>query len=284
MANTVPEYYFAPTWDYPPEGPIKLGNIISSSKKPHRPLANLVPVDTDVMTTNKESVTYSKEKMRSRDFSILASFLSFLGAGADAGIRRGKSNLQNFSFDSVETVQVNPTDAYLQKCVEDDRVRLFLDNAAIFRKPIYIITGVKIAKGVRAKSQASTSAGVMLGVQVDGTVLSGGAIPIGGGPSMETESSQGTTVSWETSQEFVLAYRLSKVRVDRTGAVKTEEEYRKGALLEHNPEIVDLPTYTIAGTELSSPEVGEGYETVVVIEGDSNVTYAIPLLDQEASD
>jgi hypothetical protein len=90
MANLVPEYYFAPTWDYPPDGSIKLGNIISSSKKPQRPLANIQPPEADVMKSSKDSVTYSKENMNSRDFSILTSFLSFLGVGADAGINRGK--------------------------------------------------------------------------------------------------------------------------------------------------------------------------------------------------
>ncbi|ENH75406.1 hypothetical protein FOC1_g10002966 [Fusarium oxysporum f. sp. cubense race 1] len=32
MANRDFFYFYAPTWDYPPEGPIKLGNVISSVK------------------------------------------------------------------------------------------------------------------------------------------------------------------------------------------------------------------------------------------------------------
>jgi hypothetical protein len=40
----------------------------------------------------------------------------------------------------------------------------------IFRKPIYIITGVKIAKGTRAVSRTSREGVAMLGVQVDGTM------------------------------------------------------------------------------------------------------------------
>lgn len=88
MANIEREYYFAPTWDYPPGGPIKLGNIISSVKKPHRPLATLEPTATDLITTQKSSVTYSDERSKSGEFSLLTKFLSFLGIGVDVGVGR----------------------------------------------------------------------------------------------------------------------------------------------------------------------------------------------------
>jgi hypothetical protein len=85
MANNQVCFFYAPTWDYPPGGPIKLGNVIASVKNPHRALHCVPPEGADVFSTSKHSVQYTKEKMRGGKFSILTKFLSLLGIGVDVG-------------------------------------------------------------------------------------------------------------------------------------------------------------------------------------------------------
>ena len=87
MANRQATYFYAPTWDYPPDGPIRLGNVISSVKEPHRPRFYCPPSDeSDVSKLEKKSVQYTKEKSKSGRFSILTKFLSILGFGVDVGV------------------------------------------------------------------------------------------------------------------------------------------------------------------------------------------------------
>ena len=87
MANRERLYFYAPTWDSPPDGPIRLGNVLTSVTKPDRPLAcNPPPSDSDVFRTEKRSVRYTREKLRSGQFSVLTKFLSFLGFGVDVGV------------------------------------------------------------------------------------------------------------------------------------------------------------------------------------------------------
>lgn len=83
MANPVPCFFYVPTWDYPPEGPVKLGNVITSVKKPEQALYSAPPAD--IFITDKTSVEYTKDKLRSGRFSILTKFLSVLGFGVDVG-------------------------------------------------------------------------------------------------------------------------------------------------------------------------------------------------------
>ncbi|KAL5384446.1 hypothetical protein DPSP01_005245 [Paraphaeosphaeria sporulosa] len=109
MANLVPEYYLAPTWEIPRHCSIKLSNIISSIKQPQRPLANIHPPDY-ITTSHKTSLTCCKRKMSSKDVSIITSFLSFMGVGTDAGANRGKSNMQNLGSDYFDTAQSEPMD------------------------------------------------------------------------------------------------------------------------------------------------------------------------------
>lgn len=90
MANNQICFFYAPTWDYPPSGPIKLGNVIASVKNPQRALHCAPPAGSNVFSTSKDSVQYTKEKMRGGKFSIITKFLSFLGIGADVGVESGR--------------------------------------------------------------------------------------------------------------------------------------------------------------------------------------------------
>lgn len=87
MSNRVFYYFYAPTWDYPPDGPIKLGNVLMSIKTAENPLFTApLPSEEEVFSRNKNDVEYSVEKLRGGKFSILTKFLSFLGVGVDASI------------------------------------------------------------------------------------------------------------------------------------------------------------------------------------------------------
>lgn len=91
MANRIPCFFYAPTWDFPPDGPIKLGNVIASVKTPELPLCTAQPLaEDDVYSTEKRTVEFSYEKLREGRFSILTKFLSFLGVGVDVSPSRSK--------------------------------------------------------------------------------------------------------------------------------------------------------------------------------------------------
>lgn len=84
MANSTFFFYFSPTWDWPPEGPIKLGNVLTTIKRPERPLYTAPPpTPSEVFSSEKTNVEYSKEKLRGGGFSIFTTFLSILGFGVD---------------------------------------------------------------------------------------------------------------------------------------------------------------------------------------------------------
>lgn len=87
MANQVFYFYYAPSWDWPPGGPIQLGNVLTSIRQPERPLYTApLPESEQVFSSEKTEVKYSKEKLRAGGFSILTTFLSILGVGVDIGV------------------------------------------------------------------------------------------------------------------------------------------------------------------------------------------------------
>ncbi|RSL76624.1 hypothetical protein CEP51_009796 [Fusarium floridanum] len=276
MANRDFFFFYAPTWDYPPDGPIKLGNVITSVKNPHRPLfCSPPPEDSDVFKTEKKSVQYTKEKLRRGKFSILTKFLSVLGFGIDIGAEIERSDEETFVFDTLETTQFIPTPSYIQTCIESNNVRHFLDLSK-YRKPVYIITGLKVVTGAQANTIKSRSIGGAVGVEVDATIWTGGAVPIGGGPGVETEVGNKTSTKWEGSSDFVFAFRVSKVRVGKaTGKVVSEGEYREGAMLEKEEGTVKGPELSVMGVE--QPDAGaEGFDVEELMDDEEVVFCAIP--------
>lgn len=82
MASQISYYYFAPTWDFPPNGPLQLGNVLMSVKKPERALYTAAPpAASEMVTTEKNQVEFSKEKMKAGKFSIFIRFMKFIGLG-----------------------------------------------------------------------------------------------------------------------------------------------------------------------------------------------------------
>ncbi|KAH6950810.1 hypothetical protein DER45DRAFT_619338 [Fusarium avenaceum] len=274
MANRQLFYFYAPTWDYPPEGPIKLGNVITSIKKPHISLANVLPSqDTGVFKTEKKSVQYTEEKLTTGGFSILTKFLSVLGVGVDIGAEAEKSDKESFIFDTLETTQFIPTPGYLERCTERESVRRWLELCN-YRKPIYIITGLKVVTGAEANTIKSRTVGGIMFAEVDGTVWSGGTVPIASGPGIEGKVGKKRETRWEGGN-FVFAFRVSKVQVKKTGDVVSEKEFTRGAFLDFDnakcgEDILDV--MSVAGPSVES----EGFYGEMLMESDEEVSVAIP--------
>jgi len=87
MASEIPEYFLPRNWDYPPTGPIKLGNVLTSLKEPHRPLATVKPDADIIITSPKTLAAIETEKVRSGGVAIMTTFLNaLLGAGAEVRV------------------------------------------------------------------------------------------------------------------------------------------------------------------------------------------------------
>ncbi|KAG7289310.1 hypothetical protein NEMBOFW57_005677 [Staphylotrichum longicolle] len=283
MANRVPFFFYAPTWDFPPDGPIKLGNVLTSFKTPELPLYTAPPPTSDeVFLTEKRQVEFSHEKLREGQFSILTKFLSFLGAGVDLSASRSKSSEETMSFDRLETIQFFPREDYIRTCVEAGAVRRFLEKTR-YNKPVYIITGLKVIRGASARTLAGRSVGGSLGVEIDGTFWSGGSVPVSGGPEISATVSRRQGTSWDGSSDFVLAYRVRKVKVSKKGAVRKAEDYTTGAMLGQDAVEIERPELDILVEDLDATEGTEGFVIEEAMDGDEVVVCAVPVNSKGAT-
>jgi hypothetical protein len=96
MASEVPEYFLPRNWNYPPSGPIKLGNVFASLKEPHRPIATVQPGVESIITSRRTLATIETENARSGGVTLMTTFMSaLLGAGVDASVDVGKRSVSS---------------------------------------------------------------------------------------------------------------------------------------------------------------------------------------------
>jgi hypothetical protein len=275
MSNQKKTYFLCPTWDYHPKGPIQLGNIILSPSTPAEALngrESLPPAqDTLFPPTTKSGVTWSKEKLSGR-YGLWTEFLSFLtGLGVHASVSHDSSAEQAYAFDAIDTTEFIPTRDYLARSMAAPAVVSFLEKSC-FRKPVYMITALKVVRGARAKSALSRSLGAELKVGLDGTWT---GAPAKFGPEVRVEWNDEESGSFDGSSDFVFAFRLRKVVVHRSGET-THVEYTKGAMhgadgrpagLQGLPFVVE----GLAGEDASAQEFGCGAMAEVVDEDEGCV-------------
>lgn len=94
MAATDPEYFFPPNWEYFPGGPIRIGNVITSRKKPHDPLVSVKPEGGTVVTVSKTSTQLESDKKSSRGASVEAMpFSGLVGIGMSVSLNIQKKSV-----------------------------------------------------------------------------------------------------------------------------------------------------------------------------------------------
>lgn len=228
MSNITKTYFLAPSWDYPPNGPIKLGNIISSPLKAAEPL-NIAtckdPEEVDLNPPFKIGVTWSKEKQRAGKFGVWTEFLSFLGFGVDVGTSYDTQIEETYAFDRMDTKEFLPTPAYLAESIRDPAVARFLDKSRL-RKSLYMITGIKTVAGAKAKRSVHSTRAGEIKVGHDGTFT---GAPVYFGPEMVLSRKDKEVAAFHGSSDFVFAFRVRKITVKR-GQEISSDDYTKGAL------------------------------------------------------
>lgn len=159
--------------------------------------------------------------------------------------------------------------AFIQRCVDQPDVKYYMKGSLWKRKPVYVITGLKVVKGVQCSTTKSRSTEGSLSAQADLTIPSGGTVPITAGAGVLGGKKRTFKMSWKEQPEFVLAFKVSKVETDSKGQVTSIEEYRDGATLGLSGPTDEEDAFAI----VQQSDIEEENK-FVVLEGKDRVTYA----------
>ncbi|KAF2492478.1 hypothetical protein BU16DRAFT_564930 [Lophium mytilinum] len=260
-AGQKPCYFLAPTRTCPPEGPIRLGSIISSPSLPDEPI-NTMPLPLEasaIHTHNQTNWTSCHAKTKSGRIGVWGSFLQFVvGAGGDVSVGWKNEDSQLLMAKNMCTRYFVPSQEYVRATVMEDSVREYIINNK-FRERLFMITGVMIASGASGLNSYMRDNGIYAHVGVDATIPCG--VPFAGGPKFEGHQTTKTDVAFEGADDFVFAFRLRHIKVKKTGEV-SHKQYNKGALY-------DLDGYKAMYEKRAQEELELGFEVEGLAEDDA---------------
>lgn len=196
------QYIRAPNLDFVVDGPIRLGQVIENPYAPTKPLYTLNPLPATVTVPH---LAYKVK--RESDRSLGASFLAnlFRGVNIHVGGKTCGDIAYSYSMDGLEST-------YFQADPTDDEAAALAKQAAISkvlsrwpRRAVYMITGLKIAKGLKYSSMEQS-------VQ---SADAGGNLPVVDQVSLGGEASMahylGFSESFSAGCDVIIAYRLHTI-------------------------------------------------------------------------
>jgi hypothetical protein len=248
----------------PPEGPIHLGHIIANLDEASNPLNSSSRLFGSITvfehTSGKTTVT--NNDTHDGGFGIWAQFLQLPKVGASAN---ADSNTKDtYECDSVLTTFFNPTQEFFEQSVGMEGVQRFL-KASRYKKPVYMITGLKIAKGVKITKSRGKGDGVIVEGGVD---LTPTGVPVQFGGEAHYQRTQEHLYSVESREDIVIAFRVRKLTCKKGGTV-SDKAHNKGAFMGVGDELkVKEELLVTADEDDAGVEEAEGSRLLSVVSGE----------------
>ncbi|KAF6818290.1 hypothetical protein CSOJ01_01931 [Colletotrichum sojae] len=234
MSSRTPTYLPAPNWDIPADSNVVvLGRLIRDPRDPQSkvPRSSDDPVPPpEVYEGAKTDWQTTVERSRAGCIGLWAKCLQLVGGGLSLG--QLKSTMEDHRFSSLETRYFSPDEEYLARALEDAGVQAYF-HVNNHRKPVYLITGVKIARGGSVSTESSVERLAQAEVKADAT---GFGAPVEMGPEASWESATRRTVSYGGSSDYIFAYQLTRIKPRKGGRASKSQSYVKGALYEKGGE------------------------------------------------
>jgi len=188
-----------------------------------------IPIDAAIMKVyeHKEyNWSYEKDIEKGGRLGIWASFLKLiLGIGAEIGLSGNNENKSSWTCKELHTYWFIPTQEYVEQSVKDPKAReFFIENN--FSERLYMVTGLKIARGASSTSSFMRKRGFNAHVELDGTNW---GIPGSIGPGIETRNDAKVAENFENADDFVFAFRLREIKVTEKGKT-THTQHNDGAM------------------------------------------------------
>lgn len=224
-------YILVPHHDFPADGPIVLGSIITDLRDPGDSLnkESIVEIPSKY-TSHKQDWRHTIELRRDGRTSVWARYLSFLGLHGNFGASFDARTTEHYRIEDLETTYFSPTQAYIEEAVNKPDIRSYLKGSRY--APVYMITGVKIARGPGSEVISKRTLG-REGHAHFGFFMAGSPLTLDAGDMMLHQAGADNT-SFRGSSDFVIGFRLAKITFYENAEgvrVPKQQNHTDGAML-----------------------------------------------------
>ena len=166
MASKRKTFFLVRDFDLPPDGPLQLGSILSNATD-CRSILNRDDRVVDQEPDQRTSHVLRDFKSSSNDPAFGPWQKSMRGI---LGLNASTKETTEFSCEELLTVSFSPKDDYIRQSVDKRSVQAYL-RRSILSSPVYMVTGLKIARGAKfpqSQSGGGHGVGASIGVTIPG--------------------------------------------------------------------------------------------------------------------
>lgn len=239
-------YIVAPSFSISPES-MQLGDIVVNPFGPELVPINRKcrhPIDAEDLIEPGIITGFSstRKKLISGRFGLWKTFLALVGLpiGAELGLifERGSTDL--IKAGTLETYEFIATDEYVGEVLNKPNVKSYLEGRQ-YRVPVYMVTGLKIAKGgsvsLGQKTEAGTSGGLDRPTNVTGME-----------PIIQFVRNRTQSDTFDSSTDFILAFRIRRITFTM-GQPKHELSLKKTSMMD-GEDTIERPLARLEGAIL----------------------------------
>jgi hypothetical protein len=234
--SAIKTYILAPNFSYHPNTSICIGDIVQDPSDPTKPLSG--PPDPLALNTESHldyNAKLSKHETHSLNGSIWAKFLETVNTRISGGV--SDDVLDKYTMDRLETIyyKKQPTDEEATERVKHNKVKSAINSGVFGKKPVYIITGLKVARGFRLESRETSTAERNTTLEVPVSSKDGV------GADISLSSTGGVQQYHRSGQDIIFAYQLHIVKHKgwRQKDVDISVYKPKAAFLNEDGEVVE---------------------------------------------
>lgn len=208
---SVRTYILTPNFDHDPSSsPIQIGNLIADPLKPTKYLS-LPPSPPPTKTTSQTSLSLSRSWGSSMNAGVWTNFLSFAETSVKGS--NGVELTQSFDIDALETRQLRDEpqddDPALLTRLQEPKVQAAIRSGLYGARPVYLISGLKIARGLTVQREEKRTRGAAVGGGVP--IIKG----ISAGADIGREKTTGASSSFKAAGEegeVIFAYQVHVIK------------------------------------------------------------------------
>jgi len=276
----MPRTWFLPVdFTFTADGPLRLGMVIPHWSQPATVLAEVGSGDTNAIalpatkTIVETNRSFNRSKSRSASVGLWAKFegLASASASTDAGESR---SIDYSATDHEIRFFANPLMPDTVTAIANlPTVRAQIDSGMFGKRPVYIVTGLRIATSSFTVTEENSS---NFGVEAEGSGPPSGTVPVEVGSKVKHESEKSATDSYDTAPGIVFAYRLDVIWTQRAG-VETSLFTHKSAFLTGKGGEKEMPLVLVDATkdEIADDLEEEAEYESVEIEQDEMCIYTL---------
>ncbi|RSL66888.1 hypothetical protein CEP51_012728 [Fusarium floridanum] len=257
-----PTYFLSPNWNFPPGGRIAIGNIIRNPLKPHLFLTKGGGQPTTSSLERRWRL--SLETATTKSLTLWGTFLEKIRLGTTAQQDRIKNG--KFTMESLETIYLSedPSPEEIKARCNDPLVREYMRLDSLLCSPVYMVTGIKVAK--RFKLEGEKSSSTSFEFEGGGEVSQEASIGINAAATKRERIAD----EFESDGDIVFAYQLMKITPKgwrKEKRLKTDEYQHRQAFLVDEEEDEKEVEVEIGEVVLEDVEELKGVQVVDSVEG-----------------